>query len=77
MVFVDKSLHIYRSPAHLLPVHVPNQRLVARIFFGSGRELTARYFLCKNEIQGVSSQLQTEGAAPCVWRGEKRYTLIR
>src|ERR1700751_4108371 len=39
MVFTDQPLGINGSPAHLLPVHVADQRLVARIFLAHAASL--------------------------------------
>src|ERR1700691_6648341 len=48
MVFTDEVFHIHGSPAHLLSVHVANQRLfAARIFLAHAASLRQTSFFAR------------------------------
>jgi hypothetical protein len=45
MVFADELLYLHRSPAHLLPVHMTDQRLLARCIFLAHAPSIPNFFL--------------------------------
>src|SRR5213080_3404663 len=47
MLFSNQPFHIHGAPAHLLPVHVPDQRLVARIFLAHAASLRHTIFFAR------------------------------
>src|SRR5437879_12961581 len=47
MVFSNQPFHIHGAPTHLLPVYVPDQRLVARIFLAHAASLRYMIFFAR------------------------------
>jgi hypothetical protein len=64
MLFVDESLHIHRTPAHLLPVHVADQRLVARIFLAHAASLRHPIFFSRMKFRGFLHSSKPKGPPP-------------
>jgi hypothetical protein len=53
MVFADEFLHIQGSPAHLLSVHVADQRLLAdRIFLAHAASLRQTFYFARLKLRG-------------------------
>src|SRR5438445_11142144 len=53
MVFADEFLHIHGSPAHLLSIHVADQRLLAaRIFLAHAASLRQTTFFASLTFRG-------------------------
>jgi hypothetical protein len=64
MVFADEVFHIHGSPAHLLSVHVANQRLFAdRIFLAHAASLRQTSFFARWNSEGFLHSFVLKGAA--------------
>ncbi|SRR6266436_2452580 len=60
MAFTDQPLHINGPPAHLLAVHVADQRLVARIFLAHAASLRQTSPFARLKFRGFLHSFKTE-----------------
>src|SRR5207244_12882797 len=63
MVVADQSLDIYRTPAHLLTVHVADQRLLARhLFLAHAVSLRHVILFARLKFRGFLHSFKLQGA---------------
>src|ERR1700688_1231041 len=59
MIFVDQSLDVHRTPAHLLSVDPADQRLVVRVFLAHAASLRHTSFFTRLKFKGFLHSFQT------------------
>src|SRR5712692_5869516 len=67
MILADQSLYVHRTPAHLLPVHPSDQRLVAHIFLAHAASLRHTTFFARVKFRGFLHSFNPARMGSLTW----------